>query len=70
MTIHYAKDDPRTEAHREAYEALKREWAETSDTFRRVGDRIGLFHICTEGSCRRARRCFGWSRGTPACWKH
>ena len=70
MTIHNAQGDPRAETHREAQEAVKREWAETMDTFRRVGDRIGLFHICPERSCQRAKRCVEKPRPSlHPCWE-
>lgn len=71
MTIYYAEGDPRAETYREAYEGMKRKWAEIMDTFRRMGDRIGLFHICTERACRRAKRCIEKPRdGLHPCWAH
>jgi hypothetical protein len=67
----HCTDDERTAAQREAQEAIKRTWAETMDTFRRMGDRIGLFHICCERACRRAKRCVEKPRhGLHPCWAH
>ena len=56
---------------REFEERQKREFAALTQTFRRLGDAIGLAPICPEPACARARRCVGPpNRVMPLCWTH
>jgi hypothetical protein len=56
---------------RESQERQKRAFATLTDTYRRLGEAIGLPLICPERACARAGRCVGPpSAVAPPCWAH